>query len=89
MSKVIKSFSLEIETVQELEYYCSANDNWDKSISRSKVVNDAIRWFITGNVAELVHNNEKLQERFGEAMRNQDKQPPKARKSWWKELLGL
>jgi len=89
MSKVIKSFSLEIETVQKLEEYCSASDNWDKTISRSKVVNDSIRWFLTGDVAELVHNNEQLQERFAAAMKKQHNQNPRAQRSWWRRLLGV
>jgi len=89
MSKVNKAYSLDLETVRLLEQYCAAYDNWEKTISRSKVVNDAIRWFITGNVAELVHNNEQLQERFASAMKKQQNQNPRARRSWWRQLLGV
>ena len=90
MSKVNKAYSLDLDTVQLLEKYCAASDNWDKTISRSKVVNDAIRWFITGDLAELVHNNEQLQRRYAEAMKKQHRQnPPTARKSWWRQILGV
>ncbi len=87
MSKVIKAFSLDTRTVEILEDYCRQSDNWDKKISRSKVVNDAIVWFLSGDVAELVHNNEQLVKKFGEEMRKKDS--PKPTKSWWRVLLGL
>lgn len=87
MSKVIKSFSLDLETVEMLERYCSSNDNWDGRMSRSKFVNDAIVWFLQGDTAQLVHSNELLQERFGEAMRKIHSPSPK--KSWWRQLFGF
>jgi metal-responsive CopG/Arc/MetJ family transcriptional regulator len=85
MAKVIKSFSLDIETVQLLESYCV--DDWDGKPSRSKLVNDAIRWYITGDVAELVENNEKLQKRFASVMIARDSPTPK--RSWWRQILGF
>ena len=91
MSKVPKAFSLDSKTVDILENYCKQSDNWKKTISRSKVVNDAIVWFLSGDVAELVHGNEQLQERYGAAMRLiGDSMPhlPK-KKSWWRQILGL
>lgn len=90
MAKVIKAFSIDIETARILENYCKATDNWKTNMSRSKVVNDAIVWFLSGDVAELVHSNEQLVKKFGDAMRKQHEQNPKARKRWWKDLfLGL
>ncbi len=87
MAKVIKSFSLNLETVRLLEDYCAASDNWNTTISRSKVVNDAIRWYITGDVAELVQNNEKLQKRFASVMIARDSPTPK--RSWWRQIFGF
>jgi len=86
MSKVIKSFSLDIETVRILEEYCSSSDNWDKTISRSKTVNDAIVWFLGGDTAELVHNNERLMDAVRRA--NVELMVPKQRDlPWWRRLL--
>ena len=86
MAKVIRSFSLDLETVELLERYCGQSDNWDKRISRSKTVNDAIKWFISGDTAELVHNNELLIERVRKAnmelMEPAPRDPP-----WWRRLL--
>ena len=90
MSKVIKSFSLDLETVRILEAYCVQEDTTfggTKMISRSKLVNDAIRWFLSGDVAELVHNNEQLVKKFGDAMRQKD--VPKSKRAWWRQILGL
>jgi len=44
--KVGKAYTLDVEVVQMLERYCAASETWDKRRSRSKVVNDAIRWFL-------------------------------------------
>ncbi len=86
MSKVIKAYSLDLETVRILEEYCAASDNWKTTISRSKVVNDAIRWFITGDTAELVHNNERLMEAVKRANVELMEPRPKYR-PWWRRLL--
>ena len=86
MSKVIKSFSLDRRTVDMLEYYVS--DSVDAGLmSRSKVVNDAIVWFLSGDVAELVHSNEQLMKKFGDAMRSRD--DPETKRAWWRQILGL
>ncbi len=99
MSKVIKSFSLDMETVHILEQYCQQEDTsfgGTKMISRSKLVNDAIVWFLRGDVAELVHGNERLQKKFAEVMKEKDSQlgngiPPlsleKTNRPWWRRLL--
>ena len=87
MSKVIKAFSIDIKTAQILESYCKESDNWQKNISRSKVVNDAIVWFLSGDVAELVHSNEQLMKKFGDVMRSRD--DPETKRAWWRQILGL
>jgi len=89
MSKVIKSFSLDIETVRILELYCQQEDTsfgGTKMISRSKLVNDAIVWFLRGDTAELVHNNERLMAAVKRA--NVAITEPKQRGlPWWRRLL--
>ena len=88
MSKVIKAFSLDRRTVDILEDYCKQSDNWDKTISRSKVVNDAIVWFLRGDTAELVHNNEKLMEAVKRANKELISPTPTNRPLWRRLLLG-
>ena len=86
MAKVIRSFSLDHEVSEILENYCRQSDNWEKRISRSKVVNDAIRWFLSGDTAELVASQRALMKKVRElAMIRDSPSPP--RLPWWRRLL--
>jgi hypothetical protein len=94
MAKVNKTYSLDPEVFMMLERYCSASDTWGKKKSRSKVVNEAIRWYISGDTADLVDSQEKLMAKVRElAMRSEKEDTasmPKTRSmTWWRRLLGL
>jgi hypothetical protein len=52
--KANRSYSLDLEVIMMLEKYAAASDTWGKRKSRSKIVNDAIRWYISGDTADLV-----------------------------------
>lgn len=85
--KVNKTYTIEMETAQILEKYCAASDTWDKKVSRSSVVNSAIRWYLQGDTAELVASQEKLIAKVRElAMAKDDLLRGR---SWWRRLLGL
>jgi len=85
--KVNKTYTIEMETAQILEKYCAASDTWDKKISRSSVVNSAIKWYLQGDTAELVASQEKLMAKVRElAMAKDDLLRGR---SWWRRLLGL
>ncbi len=89
MAKVNKSYSLDPETFMILENYCASSDNWEKRMSRSKVVNDAIRWFLSGDVAEQIHNHQELLERYTQLLRERDKlrESRTINRPWWRRLL--
>ena len=92
--KVGKAYTLDVEVVQMLERYCAASEAWDKRRSRSKVVNDAIRWFLTGDMADRIHSHEALQERYRqvciELAQYRERSPREIdNRSWWQRLLGL
>ena len=92
--KVGKAYTLDVEVVQMLERYCAASETWDKRKSRSKVVNDAIRWFLTGDVADRIHSHEALQKRYREVCielaQYKDRSTVEIdNRSWWRRLLGL
>ena len=77
-----------------LERYCAASDTWGKRKSRSKVVNEAIRWYISGDTADLVDSQQKLMAKVRElAMRNEKEKTASMAlsrtTSWWRRLLGL
>lgn len=85
--RVNKTYTLELETAQILEKYCAASDTWDKKVSRSSVVNSAIKWYLQGDTADLVASQEALIAKVRElAMAKDDLY--RAR-SWWRRLLGL
>ena len=94
MAKVNKTYSLDPEVFMLLERYCAASDTWGKRKSRSKVVNEAIRWYISGDTADLVDSQQKLMAKVRElAMRNEKEVTEStailSSKSWWRRLLGL
>ncbi len=62
--KAVRAYSIDLDTITMLEKYAAAHDTWGKKKSRSKIVNDAIRWFLTGDLAEKLHSAEQLQENF-------------------------
>jgi len=89
MVKVNKTYSIDLKTAQMIEWY--VNDSVDAGLmSRSKVVNDAIVWFLgPDNVGEIVHANENLQRKFTELMREKHgitESEPISR-PWWRRLL--
>ena len=97
MAKVNKAYSIDPETFMMLERYCAASETWDKKKSRSKVVNDAIKWFLSGDVANQIHSHEALLERYREvcielAQYKESSERSSQRisnRTWWRRLLGL
>ena len=88
--KANRSYSLDLEVIMMLEKYAGASDTWGKRKSRSKIVNDAIRWYISGDTADLVDSQQKLMAKVRElAIRNQTVHDKTVSKSWWRRLLGL
>ena len=85
--KVNKTYTLELETAQILEKYCAASDTWDKKVSRSSVVNSAIKWYLQGNTADLVASQEALIAKVRELALA--KEELISGRSWWRRLLGL
>ena len=85
--KVNNTYTIEMETAQILEKYCAASDTWDKRISRSSVVNSAIKWYLQGDTADLVASQEALIAKVRELSMSRlemDQTRP-----WWRRLLGL
>ena len=62
--KAIRAYSLDLEVITMLEKFAAAHDTWGKKKSRSKIVNDAIRYHITGGYAEKLDSLESLQANF-------------------------
>ncbi len=89
MVKVNKSYSLDPETFMMLEDYCAASDNWEKKVSRSKTVNDAIVWYLSGDVEELKRERDDIHALWVNLVN--EKHDSKVSKGpslpWWRRLL--
>lgn len=87
MSKVIKAYSLDMETVELLERHCI--DTWDKKASRSRLVNEAINWYLTGDVAELKQDRDNLHEQWLKLVneKHNSKVLEPTNQPWWRRLL--
>ncbi len=92
--KAGRAYTLDLEVIMMLEKYCAASETWDKRKSRSRVVNDAIRWFLSGDVADQIHSHEALLERYRDACIKLAQYEERfseqiSTPSWWRRLLGL
>ena len=83
MAKVNKAYSLDIETIKMIEHYTHGGEN-----SRSALVNNAIKWYIRGDIHELLEQNKTLERQWKEMYHKLHGDKPET-KSWWRWLLGL
>ena len=95
MVKVNKAFSIDPQTFIMLDRYCAASETWDKRRSRSAVVNEAIKWYLSGDNADLITDShrdliEKYREKCIELAEYKERSPREIdNRPWWKALLGL
>ena len=95
MAKVNKAFSIDPQTFIMLDRYCAASETWDKRRSRSAVVNEAIKWYLSGDNADLITDSHRdLIEKYREvciklAEYKKISGPGTGSRSWWRRLLGL
>ena len=85
MAKVNKTYSLDLETIQLIEEYTNGGQN-----SRSRLVNNAIRWYLSGDGKREADLQEEIL--FLQKVIADRKKVPVAKRSrelWWKRLLGL
>ena len=84
MAKVNKAYSLDIETIQLIEEYTNGGQN-----SRSRLVNNAIRWYLSGDgqtIAELQEEILFLKKIVADRKFTEEE---RTNLSWWRRLLGL
>ena len=82
MAKVNKAYSLDIETIQLIEEYTNNGQN-----SRSRLVNNAIRWYLSGDgqtIAELQEEILFLKKIIADRKTTESESP---NLSWWRRLL--
>ena len=82
MAKVNKAYSLDLETIQLIEEYTNGGQN-----SRSRLVNNAIRWYLTGDgqtIADLQDEIVILRKIIADRRPTESGSPSP---SWWRRLL--
>lgn len=97
MAKVNKAFSIDPQTFIMLDRYCAASETWDKRRSRSAVVNEAIKWYLSGDNADLITDSHrdlmaKYRDKCIEVEELRSQVVPVAKRGggvWWRTLLGL
>jgi hypothetical protein len=80
MAKVNKAYSLDYETILLIEKHTNNGQN-----SRSRLVNNAIKWYLRGDIQELVEELEFLKKIIAD--RKQVKESESPNPSWWRRLL--
>ena len=83
MAKANRAYSLDIETILMIERYTHGGEN-----SRSALVNNAIKWYIRGDIHELLEQHEQLKANYNRVCKELYGDKPVS-KRWWQRLLGL
>tara|TARA_Y100000361_G_C11150678_1_gene340823 strand:- start:658 stop:948 length:291 start_codon:yes stop_codon:yes gene_type:complete len=85
MAKVNKAYSLDLETIQLIEEYTNGGQN-----SRSRLVNNAIRWYISGDGQTIAELHDEIMF-YKELLAERTKVPvaKRGRGVWWRRLLGF
>lgn len=84
MAKVNKAYSLDYETIELIESH-----TYNGELSRSALVNSAIKWYLTGDVAELKAERDDLRIQFAKMVNEKHFPVAKREKVWWRKLLGI
>ena len=102
--KVVKAYSIDVETAQKREDYHT--DAYGEIGSRSHTVNEAIKWYLGNERVSIAKLHEKIKN-FEGGIRRRDQELAEARdklyttplgedvynlsgnRPWWKKLLGI
>jgi hypothetical protein len=80
MVKVTRAYSLDMETIRLIEQHTNNGQN-----SRSRLVDNAIKWYLRGDIQELVEEVDVLKKIIAD--RKQVKESRSPNLSWWRRLL--
>ena len=62
MAKVVRAFSIDPEVAQMIDRIAEKNQTWSKKSNKSKVVNQALRWYYLTDIAEVISELEGMVE---------------------------
>ena len=71
MTKVVRAYSLDISTVEELEEFTRIPGVY-KPRNKSKYVNEALQFYMRTNIKEMIEQNRTLKENLTAGLRSKD-----------------
>ena len=71
MTKVVRAYSLDISTVEELEEFTRIPGVY-KPRNKSKYVNEALQFYMRTNIKEMIEQNRTLKENLTRGLVNKD-----------------
>ena len=54
MAKVVRAFSIDPEVARMIDRIAEKNQTWSHKPNKSKVVNQALRWYYLTDIAEII-----------------------------------
>lgn len=59
MAKVVRAFSLDPEVARMIDNIAEQNSSWEKRSNKSRVVNQALRWYYLTDIAEIISDKDE------------------------------
>lgn len=59
MAKVVRAFSIDPEVARMIDRIAQKNSSWSKNPNKSKVVNQALRWYYLTDIAEIIDSKDE------------------------------
>jgi hypothetical protein len=60
MAKVVRAFSLDPEVATMIDKIAQKDSSWSHKPNKSRVVNQALRWYYLTDIAEVIHDLEGM-----------------------------
>ena len=60
MAKVVRAFSLDPEVARMIDRIAEKDSTWSKKANKSRVVNQALRWYYLTDIAEVIADLEGM-----------------------------
>ncbi len=58
MAKIVRAFSIDPEVGEMIDKIARQNSTWDKKPNKSRVVNQALRWYYLTDIAEIIEDKD-------------------------------
>ena len=59
MAKVVRAFSIDPEVASMIDRIAEKDSTWEKKANKSRVVNQALRWYYLTEIAEIISDKDE------------------------------